>query len=541
MDIAYITRRAKTDCGQGIAQAPAVSLEGGSTWTYQELHDRSNCYANGLLSAGAVRGDRVALLMYNSLEYLAIYFAIVKIGCVAVRLNFRLSSDELEFILSDSGSRILCLHDAFTKRVAGFVGRPQGLRYVVVPYEESHGVPDWADPIDVLAAGPASDPPVPEARSDDAAMLMYTSGTTGRPKGAIWTHEGTLWIGAMQAIFWGYDLGTVAMTTGPLYHVGGFEDLLLPSLLVGGHAVVTRSTGFNLSRVVDAVEAHRVTDLFLFPFMIYELVGREDLAGRDWSSVQSFFTGGSAILPWAVRKLKVQLPHTRLDVGYGLTEGGAISTIMSGELTEAYPDCVGRPLPLTEVRLVKSDGLTAGEGEDGEVWVRSPSVSRGYWKRPEATAETFVDGWCRTGDQGKIAGPGLLKITGRIKDMIKSGGENIYPAEVENVLAEHASIKEAAVIGVPDERFQEAVCAVVVLQPGRSLTAEQVIDYCRGRMASYKKPKHVAFVDSLPRNATGKILKYVLRDHYQHLGSTPSGGVSEARIGIDRQDQMPVP
>jgi fatty-acyl-CoA synthase len=499
-------------------------MEAGPSWTYGELHEQSNRLANGLLAAGAKRGDRVALLMYNSLEYLALYFAIVKIGCIVVRINFRLTSDELEFIVADSGATIVCLHDTFTKSVADFVGRIPEVQYFVLPYDGGQSAPGWAHSIEILASGGTTDPTVSGLGSEEPAMLMYTSGTTGRPKGALWTHGSTLWIGAMQGLFWKYDTATVAMTTGPLYHVGGFEDLLLPALLVGGHAVVSKSTGFDLSHVLDTVQERRVTDLFLFPFMIYELVNRTDLDAWDLSSLRRIFTGGSPILPWAVWKLKAELPHIGLDVGYGLTEGGAITTIMPGEFTSEYPDCVGRPLPLTEVRLVRADGHTANEWEVGEIWVRSPSVSRGYWNRLDATAETFVDGWCRTGDLGQVVGPGLLKITGRAKDMIKSGGENIYPVEIENVLADHEAIKEVAVIGVPDERFQEAVCAVVVLQSGAHLSGEDVIDYCRGRIASYKKPKHIVFVDSLPRNATGKILKYILRDQCRHLGSEATVG-----------------
>jgi fatty-acyl-CoA synthase len=360
---------------------------------------------------------------------------------------------------------------------------------------------------------------VPLPQLDDAAMLMYTSGTTGRPKGALWTHGNTLWIAAMEATHWQYSSSTVAMTTGPLYHVGGFEDLLLPALYSGGHAVMSRSTGFSVERALDVIEQHGVTDCFLFPVMIYDAVNLPNISARNLSSLRRIVTGGSPILPWAVRKLGEVLPEVGLNIAYGLTEGGAITSAMDPKFAEQHPDCVGRPLPLTEVRIVKDDGSEAPPGEDGEVWVRSPSVSSEYWNKPEESAKTFVDGFCRTGDAGAIVGPGLLKITGRKKDMILSGGENIYPAEIEAILTEHEAIKDAAVIGVPDARFHEAVCAVLTRQPGTEISEDEVIAYCRQRLAGYKKPRHVVFVDELPRNPTGKVLKYVLRDEYRHLGS----------------------
>jgi fatty-acyl-CoA synthase len=458
------------------------------------------------------------LLLHNSLDYLGLMFGVLNIGAIVVRLNFRLSGEELRFILNDSGTIALVLDAKFSPLIEPIRRAIEVRHYVIVNSEPEAAAPSWGVIWTPSMPRQTSEPESTIPSMSDGSMLMYTSGTTGFPKGALWSHGNTLWIGAMQALYWGYGPDTVAMTTGPLYHVGGFEDLVLPALLVGGHAVITRSTGFELTRVLRTIEQLGVTDCFLFPFMIYDLVAREDLDSLDLSSLRRLFTGGSPILPWAVRELQRRLPHVGLFVGYGLTEGGAISTIQGEEFAADYPDCVGRPLPFTELQIISDSGREAQAGEVGEVWVRSPSVCSSYWNRPTESAETFPDGWCRTGDLGTmVAPPGLLKITGRTKDMIKSGGENVYPAEVERVLSEHEAVKEVAVIGVPDERFQEAVCAVVVLHKGAQLAEGDVVAYCRSRLAGFKTPRHVVTVDGLPRNATGKVLKYLLREQYGHL------------------------
>jgi acyl-CoA synthetase (AMP-forming)/AMP-acid ligase II len=220
--------------------------------------------------------------------------------------------------------------------------------------------------------------------------------------------------------------------------------------------------------------------------------------------------------------MRARFPQVRMEQAYGLTEGGAITSVMDPERLDDHRTSVGRPLPLTEVTIVDpATGQTVPPDTDGELWTRSPAVCGQYWNKPEATVETFVDGWCRTGDLARITGDGYIYIIGRVKDMIISGGENIYPAEIENVLADHPAILESAVVGVPDPRWDETPCAAIVLNAGAVLTADEVIAYCRARLAGYKRPRHVVFVESLPRNASGKVLKRELRDEYAHLGRAP--------------------
>lgn len=516
-----------TDCldqpaRQEEAGRPAISLEDGVAWSYAELQDRSLRWAGALHELGVRPGDRVALLMFNSLDYWALYLGITRLGAIAVRVNFRLAPAELAFVLADSGASVVCFHTEFAVALGSVREEVPATRYLCFPEPEAGEepapeLPGWAEPGPPFGAAAAlAEGLVPRPGPETAAMLMYTSGTTGKPKGALWSHGNSLWIAAMQAMMWGYDADTVAMTTGPLYHVGAFEDLLLPALMVGGRAVMTRSRGFSIERAMDVCERLRVTDALLYPFMIYDLVRHPRFGEWDLGSFRRVVTGGSPIMPWAVEALTEALPQLELIPTYGLTEGGALTVAMpSGEATRRVPGAVGKPLPLTEIRIVDADGAPLGAEETGEIWVRSPSVASEYWNRPEANAETFVDGWCRTGDIGRVDREGLLSITGRAKDMIKSGGENIYPIEIEEVLTAHPAIADAAVIGVPDPRYQETVCAVVVRGEGAEIEEEDVVSHCIGQLAGYKKPRHVRFVDELPRTASGKVQKFILRERFE--------------------------
>jgi fatty-acyl-CoA synthase len=516
MDIGTLLR-ASTQASAGAADRAAVSIEGEDLLTYSELSARTSEHAGRLHNLGAAPGDRIGLLLHNCVEYWALYFAVVQLGCIAVRLNFRLNPEELRYAITDSGTSILCVQSELTTGIEPIRGDLPGVRFLGVPGART--LPEWCpdlydlDPVATLCDAPL-DPATP-------AMLMYTSGTTGRPKGALWSHGNTTWIAAMQAMKWDLGPGTVALTTGPMYHVGAFEDLLLPTLLVRGETIACRSTGFDIGRIMTLMANRGVTDAFLYPFMIYDLLRHPELSSTDLRSLRRIVTGGSAIATWAVERMAQVLPGVRLSCAYGLTEGGAMATVLDAEDLAANPDAVGRPLPGTELRVCGDDGTELPPGADGEVWIRSPSVCLGYWNKPEATAETFVDGWCRTGDLGHLTpGDQLLRITGRKKDMIKSGGENIYPAELENVLASHPDIVDCAFIAVPDARLEEAVCAVVVATPGATLSAEDVVAFCTDHLARYKRPRHVFLVDALPRNAAGKVLKVCLREQYAALGTS---------------------
>ena len=370
----------------------------------------------------------------------------------------------------------------------------------------------------------ASDPR-PYAREpwsgDTPAVIMYTSGTTGRPKGAVWTHANALGYAWMQAVQWGFDHSTKALTTGPFYHVGAFENLLTPTLLMKGTAVFMQSTGFSIERTARVMGDMSVTCALLYPFMINDLVTLPADVLQRLGSLRMLVTGGSAIAPSTVRALQQLVPTVGLVQTYGSTEGGAIATASTPADAVDHPECVGQSFALTEVIVCNDDvGTPISRGEVGEVWIRSPSVSVGYWNKPEETQHTFVNRWCRTGDLGRINDAGRLQITGRKKDMIRSGGENVYPAELEMVLTDHPAVADLAIIGIADRQYEEVVCAVIVLRDGCALNAEEFRAYARSRMAKYKVPAYVEFVDALPRTASGKIQKFILRERFAHLADS---------------------
>ena len=513
MDVTSVVLRHVT-AGNGANKA--LSLEDRATWTYNDLADQVYRAANALLGLGVQRGDRIGILLKNSLRYWEAYLAVVRIGAVAVRLNWRLAPGELQHALTDSGTSVLVVHDDLFAGYSEVVEGHETVREVVVitspgAAQLPAGSHDYAE---LVAAASAAEPDVDRPSYDDPCMIMYTSGTTGFPKGARWTHGNTLWFSAMQSSYWRFDHDTVHFSSGPMFHVGGFEDWCLPTLVGGGHVVFLGSGAFDARRACTLAQHHHATTIGLLPTMIYALLGLPDVNQGILAGIRTVYTGGSPILASAVERLRALFPEVALQQVYGLTEGGAIATVMDPESLDKHPMSVGRPLPFTEVRVARlsNEAVDAAPDEDGHLWVRSPAVCGHYHNKPEANEETFVDGWCRTGDLGRITADHYVYVTGRVKDMIISGGENIYPVEIENVLSTHPAVSDVAVVGVPDPKWGETPCAVVVRTRGTNPTSEDLIRHVAAHLASYKKPNRVEFVDQLPRNAAGKVLKRVLRE-----------------------------
>lgn len=490
----------------------AVSFDARDRLTYAQLHELSLRYARGLRELGLRTGDRLAVLLYNDAEYLPVCFAAMRLGVVVVRLNFRLAPAELRFILEDSGSRAVIVHGSLADRLEP-IRAETGVETIVVLPDSGRPVPDWARPFtDVQASDPAVELPVLDGA--DPMSLLYTSGTTGLPKGALWSHANTVGTATMQALKWGFSSATVALVPGPLYHAGAFEAVTAPALLMHGTAVCLPSGSFEIEHLLDVVAREKVTDCLLFSFMLTELLRLDDLEERLPPSLRRLIIGGDTMMPWTVREVRRRMPGIRLSQVYGLTEGGAIATALDDADFDDHPTSVGRPLPLTEAKVVTAAGEPTGVDEVGEILVRGPGVCAGYWERPEANRDTFVDGWCRTGDLGSVDAQGFLSLVGRAKDMIRSGGENIYPAEIEKVLTDHPFVQDVAVIAVPDAKYVEVGCAVVVTSADVEFDESVLRAYCRERMASYKVPKYFVRRAELPRNASGKVLKYVLREQY---------------------------
>ncbi|MFJ8246842.1 long-chain fatty acid--CoA ligase [Peribacillus asahii] len=516
MDIGFFTRKMANDLNTLNHRKIAIQEEMGKSWTYSDLHRISNSYANKLCELGVEKGDRVGILLHNCLEYFGLYFAVAKIGAIAVRLNFRLSSAELEYALNDSQTKIVCFHSNLSKQLEGIVNQVSVERFICLENSQD-AIPHWSEPWSMLESGSIEEVNVRHIKLHDPVMLMYTSGTTGRPKGAIWTHDTTYWFSAIQALKWKFTGQEVGMTTGPLYHVGAMEDIALPILMMGGTVIITKSQGFEIGRILSAIENENVTDCFLFPFMIYEMLNMPNLDHYNLKSLKTIYTGGDPLMPWALEQLKMNFPHLGVVQVYGLTEGQPIAAALDPEDNFTKGHTVGKPMPLTEINIIDDNGRPLAVGEIGEIAIKSPGVSEGYWRRPDATMETFVEGWCKTGDLGVFDEDGYLSIVGRKKDMIRSGGENIYAAEIEDVLYRHPDVKEVSIIGVPDPKYIEAVCAVIVKKEGATLTEEDVVEFCKKHLASYKKPREVKFVNEIPRTPSGKVQKYVLRNQYSGI------------------------
>ena len=513
MNIGYFTENRKA------AEQPnkiAIQFESGEKWSYHELHLRSNKYAHKLRELGVKKGDSVGLLLFNCLEYFALYFAIGKIGAIAVRINFRLTPAELDYILKDSKTKILCAHTELLEKIEPLTSHLQIEQYIAFGENKL----DWAISSAELEKGAEENIPDVNISLHDPVMLMYTSGTTGHPKGALWTHNTTFWFSTIQIMKWGFTGEETAMTTGPLYHVGAMEDIALPVLLSGGTVIITKSGGFTISRVLNVVEKEQVTDLFLFPFMIYDMLNLPDVKDYRLQSLQTIYTGGDPLMPWAIERAYGLFPHIGIVQVYGLTEGQPIAACLDAADALEKSGSVGKPLPLTEIRLMNDEELPVPTGEVGEVWIKSPGVSEGYWEKVEETAKSFSNGWCKTGDLGMYDEEGFLSIVGRKKDMIRSGGENIYAAEIEDILYRHEAVHTASVIAIPDPKYLEAVCAVIVLKEEKKATEKELITFCQPYLAKYKVPKKIVFADEIPRTPSGKVKKFELREMYKNSNPT---------------------
>jgi fatty-acyl-CoA synthase len=496
---------------------PAVSIADETPLTWAEFREREALYASALQHAGVRPGDRVGMLLKNSVDYIVLIFAIARAGAIAVRLNWRLVPGELSFILNDSGASVLLLDHDLADKVSGIRGEIPVERYVV--RGDASVADGWAQPFEeFLDVEPATT--FPELSMEDPASLMYTSGTTGLPKGAIWTHGNNLWFGAIQGLRWKFDSSTVAMTSGPLFHAGGWEALLLAAVTNHGTAITYHSGSFDLLDYLAACREQQVTDVLIYSFLVPDFIRMPDCAELIPPTLRRIVCGGDTLMPWVYQEFAEKLPHIELVQVYGLTEGGAITCCLDGKDADRAGS-VGRTMPFTDVRVLDDEGSPVAADEVGELYVRSPSVSPGYWQRPEANEETFVDGWCRTGDLASVDAEGFITLGGRAKDMIRSGGENIYPAEIEAVLTTAPGVADAAVVAVPDPKFNEVGCALLIPLDGMTIDLEAVRDHCVERMAKYKVPKYFVVENELPRTPSGKVKKFELREKHQGVGGAP--------------------
>ncbi len=474
---------------------------------------------------GVREGDRVAVAMRNVPEWSFAFWAASAAGAVVVPLNAWWSADELEYGLSDSGAKVLVCDGERLERLGDVLDRVATLESVLVARPVAAHPPSlgYAGFWEVLGNVPDQvDLPAVEVATDDDATIFYTSGTTGRPKGALGTHR-NICTNPLSMIYvnlrTGLRSGQERTDTGPnayllsvpFFHATGCHSILVTNIVVGGKLVMMHR--WDAGRALELIEREGVTTFGGVPAMVMAVLDHPDIDRRDISSVRSVGYGGAPAPPDLVRRIKARFPAGSASNGYGLTETSSLTTMNQGDDYVAKPDSVGPPVPVVDVKVVDEHGADVAAGAVGELWIKGPNVVKGYWRRPEATAETFSDGWLHTGDVARIDADGWVYIVDRAKDMLIRGGENVYCVEIESVLYEHPAIAEAAIIGVPHPVLGEEVGVVVVRRPGGAIDEAGVRQAVADRLAAFKVPNHVWFVDEpLPRNPAGKILKRRLRD-----------------------------
>ncbi len=480
--------------------------------TYRQWNLAANRSAQLLKTLGVGKGDRVAILAHNCVEYLDIWFACGKLGAVLQTLNWRLTAHELVELIRDAEPKVLVHGPEFVDevRVVCEDGRGDLTRLAldvnarVFPDDRCHDERD--------RLGDAAPPPV-ELEWDDPWVLCYTGGSTGLPKGAILTHGNITWNAINTVMSWGLAPDDVTVLNAPLFHTGGLNVFTAPLVQIGGTSIVCRK--FDPDQVFDLIGDSGLTLLFGVPAMFQALQQHPRWEAADFSKLKLVISGGAPCPPSVFERFWERAVAFRS--GYGLTEAGPNTFWLPDADVRRKAGSVGFPLFHVDVKIVDGEGRDCGADEVGELWIRGPHVCAGYWKRPEETAQVFRDGWLHTGDLARRDAEGYHFIVGRLKDVIISGGENIYPAEVESVLAAHPGVAEVALIGVPDERWGESPVALVVARPGGMVEAEELIRFGGQRMARYKLPRRIVVVAALPRTAAGKVDKVQLKK--EHGGS----------------------
>ncbi|SHV23021.1 acyl-CoA synthetase (AMP-forming)/AMP-acid ligase II [Mycobacteroides abscessus subsp. abscessus] len=500
----WVTRRSFLNAGR------TALISNGEHITYADLDRRTNQLAAALIALGVRKGDRVAVLLVNSAEFIEVLLGCAKIGAITVPLNVRLAAPEIGYILADSGADVLIFHEPLAAQATTAVTESRArVRHIV----RAGGVPATGElSYDDLISGGTLDAINGDVEGRDPAFIMYTSGTTGRPKGAILTHDNLLW-NAINVL--GTDIGVrgddVTAAVAPMFHIGGLGVHTLPLLYVGGTSVIIPA--FDPRATLQAMADHQVTIQFMVPAMWAALMKVPDFDSFDLSALRFAMGGGSPVPLTVIDFMRERgVPFTE---GFGMTETAPLVTVLDAENTSTRAGSIGRVAMHVDARIVDDHDLDVAIDTVGELIVRGPNVFTGYWMKPEASAEAFRGGWFHTGDLGRMDAEGYITLVDRKKDMIISGGENVYPIEVEQVLFRHPAVLDAAVIGGADAKWGERVVAVVVTQPAvEAPSAQEIVAWCRERLAHFKCPRDVHFVDELPRNATGKLLKTELRTQF---------------------------
>lgn len=485
------------------------------TFTYKDLNERINRTAHMLLEMGIAKGDRVGVLMYNTYQLVEIFFALAKIGAILVPLNTRFVSAELDYIIKDSGLKALAFGEAFIGVLEPLSG--------CLPIKHGHYLclgkpPAWAKSYeDEVGKQPAGEPVVDEpAGWEDAIIIMYTSGTTGTPKGAVLSHRKTFFNALNANIYYGLIPSDVMLAPRPMFHSGGLLVELCPMIYKGGTLIMRGR--FSPEAILTTIEEYKVTVLEISATVLRFILEQCDIDKYDLSSLRVIYTGGERV-PTALLE-DCEKKGIIVSQIYGQTETSTLTWLSPGDAVRKRGS-VGKPVFHGDVRVVGKDGQPVKPGEIGEIVVSGYITMNGYWGKPVLTEDTIIDGWLHTGDLATVDDEGFIYIVDRAKDMFISGGENVYPAEIEKAYLENRKILNVGVCGIPDQRWGEVGLACIVLKDDETMTEEEALQFCDGRLARYKIPKVVMFVKELPMTAAQKIMRKKLREDY--LKSRGSG------------------
>ncbi|MDN3017430.1 long-chain fatty acid--CoA ligase [Paenibacillus sp. BSR1-1] len=487
----------------------AIECEGRS-YTYRQFNEEVNRFAHGLISLGFKKGEKLALMMKNSDHFVFTFFAAAKIGAVAVPVNFRLTASEVQYILGQSDTSFVVCDKEFEKTISEAKQGTAVRSVIVVGEPETEGFYSFEK---VLSEN-LNEPEIEIFEKDDVEIL-YTSGTTGRPKGALFDHSQIFKVGISVTINMGLRQHERILHLAPLFHSAQLNLFLISGVALGATHIIHRD--FHPVKTLQAIQEHKITHLFAVPAMFTFLLQVPNAAEYDLSSIKRCGYGAAPMAPELVKKSMGLFKTDQFYNLCGLTEGGPGGILLDPEGHKKHLGKGGKPIFMTETRVVNEEGKDVLPGVVGEFILRSPMVMKEYYKKPEETKNTFKDGWLYTGDLATIDEEGYITLVDRKKDMIISGGENVYSVEVESVLYEHPDVLEAAIIGLPDEVWGEAVCAVIVPKVGAVINEQELRSFCRQKLAGYKVPRRIFIEKQLPRNASGKILKYQLRQKMNQI------------------------
>ena len=498
--------------------ADRVAFEtGGVEYTYRTVHETVNRMANALLNLGLEKGDRVVIMTTNRIEYVFTDLATATVGLVKVPLNVMLSKKDIEYRIKDAGAKAVVLDDFFVKKTALFFKEYDFVKHIIVVPDSTGTIPQGAiDFRELIRNAPASDPAV-EVVPEDLMAIMYTGGTTGEPKGVMHTHKSCLSIFFSLIVIHDIHEDEIILLSAPLPHATGF--FIPPGLFMGAKILITK--GFDLEEFFRLVQEKGVTWTFMVPTMIYAMLDHPMRKKYDMSSLRTVIYGGAPISPRRVEEALDEMGpiflqgYAQMEVSCNttaLTRGQHVEALQSGN-KKRLQSC-GHPILMAQVKIVNEEGEGVAPGEVGEIITRGPHMMSGYWRKEQETRETIVDGWIHTGDLATIDEDGFIYVIDRKKDMIITGGLNVYSAEVENVLSQHPDVSEVIVIGAPDEKWGERIVAIVVKKEGADITGEGLIAYSKENMSAYKVPKTIEFRDSIPKTPYGKYDKKAVRAEY---------------------------